>query len=218
MLALLAMAAIAPPVHSLYVLESGNGTVVCEMYTQNLNADNPRVPYHPNRPISGSAGEFRATTWNLPEGTAFPADAIARLFWERDANPVRYLTYPNEWLSWKGTSADIQKARRGYVRWIGNSVNGYAQSVSFRIAHVDIDNDGVLDSVARFAPDPETSLLVVLKEGLAELDRPKTELVMRHPPWGNKDSNPFRQGPPSHRSNANPSLQDAVEHVLHGAS
>jgi hypothetical protein len=218
-----AIAAIAPPIHAAYVLENGLGTDLCEIYRDNLNAAKPKAPYAAaaNRPLPVAFPDFQAITWSYPpEGAPFPSDAITQFFWKRDANPAWYLTYPDEWLRWKGTPTEIQKARRSYVRRIGDEANGYAQSVSFRLARVDIDNDGALDNVAQFSPNPQTALVVLLNEQLAEVDAARTELVLRHSAWGNKGSNVFRRQVRGQQFNAAFAKVglEPVEHALHGAS
>ena len=149
--------------HAVYILESGSANDVCEPYRDNLNVDRPKAAYSGDRPISDAFRDFRAIAWErIPDGALFPSDAIIQLAWKRDANPAWYLTFPDDWLQWKGSAAEIQKARRGYVRVLGDSSRGYAQSVSFRIARVDIDNDGMADSIVQFSPNPRAKVLLVL--------------------------------------------------------
>lgn len=219
--AALVIAPVAPSSHAAYILEDGHRTDLCQLYRDNVNADKPKVPYAVNRPLSVAFSELQTITWSYPPASApFPSDAITQFFWKRDANPAWYLTYPDEWLRWKGTPTEIQKARRSYVRRIGDGANGYDQSVSFRLARVDIDNDGALDNVAQFSPNLQTTLLVLLDEHLAEVDTARTELVLRHSAWGNKGSNAFRRQLSGQQFNpafAKVGLEP-VEDALHGAS
>jgi hypothetical protein len=211
----------ALPGYAAYVLEAGQGNDLCELYTANLNTDNPKVPYATNRPISASFPDFHPTTWSyVPEGAPFPGDAVIEFFWQRDANPAWYLIYPDEWQQWQGTTTDIRKAKRTYKRQLGDSSGGFAQFVSFRVARADIDNDGALDNVVKFSLSG-SSLLLVLNEDLAKIDHKKSNLVLRHPVWGNKSADPFRQRV-SPQQQPSPTFSkrelDAVEDAIHGAS
>jgi hypothetical protein len=210
--------------HSAYVLESGHGVAVCEGYRDNLNAANPKVPYgFPNlisRPIDPAFPDFQAVKWGEPEGTRFPVDAVVRFFWQRDANPVHYLIFPDQWLTWHGTSNDVQRAKRNYLRGIGDGVRGFAQEVSLRMTHVDIDNDGTPDAVVQFAQNLETQLLLVLKPSPTQIDDRKTRRILQHPAWGDKTSKVFRRqerDKPFNAMYAKLGLEP-VEHALFGAS
>jgi len=207
-----------PPAHSGYVVELGNGESVCDTYKNNLAAVAPIGP-SAQRGVSSAFPEIQTIEWSrLPE-VAVPTDAIVKLFWERDANPVWYLMFPDQWSNWRGTAKDVLQARRNYTEQIGDRVRGYAQSVSFQIAHVDIDNDGVQDTVVQFSPDPFAHLLIVLKPDLTEIDHHKSRLVLRHPAWGSKTSRVFRRheaGKPFNAAFAKVGLEP-VEDSLHGA-
>ena len=156
--------------------------------------------------------------WVRPN-QSLPADEIVEFFWQRDANPAWYLVYPDQWIKWRGTKAQIQQAKRNYLNHIGTDAGGFHESVSFHVATVDIDNDGQPDQLVQFKPTMLATLLLMLSPDGPAIDYKKSSLLLRHDPWGEKSSQAFRNQRPGQPLDAG--LRAAgvqpIEDALHGA-
>jgi hypothetical protein len=193
-----------------YIVEKGRDIDLCEKYKDNLNVGNPKSAYQTERPISSSFPDFKSAEWyRFPDGTSLSADAIVEFFWKRDVNPVQYIQ-DTQYASWQGSKQQIQAAKRSYINRIGSEEDGFDQSVSFKFAEVDLDNDGIPERILQFKPDPYSSLLLILRPDLSEIDKDKSRLVLRHAPWGTKSSIAFRKAQGAR------SLEP-IEDALHGA-
>jgi hypothetical protein len=156
--------------------------------------------------------------WVRPN-QSLPADEIVEFFWQRDANPAWYLVYPDQWIKWRGTKAQIQQAKRNYLDHIGTDAGGYHESVSFHSATVDIDNDGQPDQLVQFKPGMLATLFLVLSPDGFGIDHKKSALLLRHSPWAEKSSRAFRKQQPVQPSNAGfrATGVEPIEDALHGA-
>ncbi len=165
-----------------YELEKGKGVEVCEAYEKNLNSFKPRAPFRCDRPISPEFKDFTKPVFKGPE--SLPVDRVVpgavirkveRFLWERDVNPVYYFPV-TEWPKWKGTKEQYDQAWRKYNY---NRESNYMNR--WKIAEVDIDNDGTPETVYRDGQCPSGALLLVVNKDMTDIDRAKTELVMPHP-------------------------------------
>lgn len=165
-----------------YELLEGKGLDVCEAYERNLNSFKPRFPFRCDRPVNPEFEEFTKPVFrdheSLPPEQVVPGKVVKqveRFLWERDANPVYYFPV-TEWPQWHGTKEQYALAWRNYE---------YDRQTDYTsrsgIAEIDIDNDGIPDTVYRDGQCRRGSLLLVLSPERTDLDRAKTELVMPHP-------------------------------------
>lgn len=195
--------------HGAYVVEKGNGVQVCDSYLKVLNVPEPRMPFSSERPMNSASADIGGVDW-LP--SMVPSDAIVEFFWSRDANPAWYLEFPDQWFKWRGTRAQIRTAKKNYLDRIGTQASGYHESVSLRVAQVDIDNDGEPDKVAQLRLGVLATLLLVLSSDGSAIDHKRSQLVLQHPKWGEKSLHAFRKG-----NTFKGIAIEPVEDVLHGA-
>lgn len=140
-------------------------------------------------PIDSTVSELRPPKWlgsgresiPIPVGINLGAK-IDEYIWERGVNPAAYFP-ADQWPLWRGTPEQLEEGRRGFFDTRDNYHN-VPQDVSWTL--IDIDNDGVEEPVYH---DNRTcfygglgSLLIVLTNGYATVDRAKSDLVMAHPP------------------------------------
>ena len=205
----LGMVAGAVPAQAAYIVERGAGAAVCNEYRDHLNAGGSRLPYHTERPITSTSGRFKGAEWTaVPDGSRFPADEIIQFFWKRDANPAWYLVYPQQWIDWRGAPEQIQRAKDNFIEQVGREETGYAQGVSFRVSHLDIDNDGQPEPIVQFSTNSGLGkMLIVLTRKGTEIDHKKSRLVLRHPAWGDKAVSAFRKAEPG--KPVNPAFEHA---------
>jgi len=207
----------AAPVQAAYFLERGSGVAVCDGYRDHLNAASPKAPYVTERPIGESPKGFKSTRWTyVPDAKTFPADKVVEFFWERDANPALHLIYPQQWLDWRGTPAQIKQAKENFLQRVGREETGYASSVSFLMRRLDIDNDGKAEPVVRFSIDGLGKVLIILTPKGDDIDYEKSKLVLRHAEWGDKSVSVFRTStnPAFKRSGLEP-VEDALSRATY---
>lgn len=179
---LFGLLAMNPALAGRYELVKGMGVEVCEAYEKNLNSFKPRYPFRCVRPINPELKEFTKPVFRGPD--SLPAEQVVpgkvvkqieRFLWERDANPVYYFPV-TEWAQWKGTREQYARAWRNY-----NYDRESNYMSRWKITEVDIDNDGMPETVYRDGNCSSGALLLVLNQDRTGIDRAKTELVMPHP-------------------------------------
>lgn len=178
---------IAPVQAGYYELVDGKGAEVCEAYEKNLNSFKPKVPMACARAINPEFPDFSQPNWTRGDAGLTPTGValytlyleFGELLWERDANPVWFVS-EETWQKWKATPEQMAEARRRYDYGRERSL-----SRSPLIAEFDIDNDGQKEPMYIEQPCGSgfASRLAVLAQGWQHIDRKKTELVTPHPPF-----------------------------------
>lgn len=185
--------AAAPAMAGQYVLEKGKGVEVCEAYAKNLNSFKPRQPFRCERPVSSDFPDFSKPQFkdpsDMPQGFVYPGALVSkveRFLWERDANPAYHFPV-EEWSKWKGTKEQYAEAWRSYNHdRKRNFMNRWS------LTQIDIDNDGIVDTVYRDGNCNQSALLLVVNKDMTEIDRGRTELVMPHPSRKSQGMGEFR--------------------------
>lgn len=174
---------IVPALAGQYELIQGKGVEVCEAYEKNLNSFKPRQPFRCGRPVNPEYKDFTKPVFKGPLDMVVPGqDArsypvvkkIGRFLWERDANPIYY--FSAAWSTWRGTPEQYERA---WQKFSYGRERYYMDR--WKIAEVDIDNDGKPDAVYRDGQCSTGMLLLVVNKDMTDIDRTKTPLVMPHP-------------------------------------
>jgi hypothetical protein len=146
-------------------LLKGRGTQVCEAYTDWLRRGQPA-----DRVFDVDLGE-RLVGYE-PEWLLL--GNVEAYLWARDVNPTRYVTL-DQLPQWKRTPEQLSEARDGFHRMFASDI----EFLGYRVARVDIDNDGVADNVF-FTVRQSGSTLLVLNDEKTEVDRTRTERLLAH--------------------------------------
>ncbi len=156
-----------------YKLVLGEGVDVCDACKQNLE----RMTKHPACEREYSAELGLGTPGWKPFDVAKHLGAMKQV--------MKYLATGNEF-----AKDDYVMGEEQYELYLKRSIGDRQQQVSMALA--DIDNDGRLDSVLRWAGGPcnrrlqggsgaYSSSIVVLRKDHSGINRAKTELVMQNP-------------------------------------
>ncbi|MEW5993496.1 MAG: hypothetical protein AB1744_03775 [Candidatus Zixiibacteriota bacterium] len=170
-----------------YELVEGKGVEVCEAYEKNLNGFKPKVPMACMRVGDPERFGIGKPDWKRPldievwHGVSLDElyEQFGDLLWERDANPVWYVT-EEMWRHWAATPTQMAEARRRF------EIDRKKRSIlGPLIDEFDIDNDGKDEPVYIEQPCGSSfaSRLAVLTPDWQRIDRKKTELVTPHPPF-----------------------------------
>lgn len=218
--ALFALAA-APAIAGRYEIVKGKGVKVCEAYERNLNSFKPRSPFRCDRPVSPDLKDFSKPVFKGSYDLIVPGAGtrsypvvkkVERFLWERDANPV--YNFRDGMSKWRGTPEQYEQTWRHFL-----SQRERQYMDRWKIAEIDIDNDGTPDTVYRDGQCPTGTLLLVVNKDMTDIDRARTQLVMPHPSRKTQGLGEYRKLTPGERAAApERGGYTEVEDALHGAS
>jgi hypothetical protein len=99
---------------------------------------------------------------------------VAEFVWKRDVNPAKYAAIEPD--AWRRTADQLESAHAHFIEGLESDI-GYG---GYRLARLDIDNDGVLDNVF-YQGRATGSTLLVLNADRVSIDVKKTERILKHP-------------------------------------
>src|SRR3569832_1711493 len=187
-----ASAVAAEPSRSLYLLELGGDSKVCQAYLAaitNYKKTGPNKSLIPENSGEGITVPARHAVNEFPD-MLLVYDADDDFLLRRDANPVWYQA-TDKYSTWTGSKKQLQSARKTYkysrraARMAGNE-----------LVKIDIDNDGIEDVIYNdriCGGAMGNTLLVLDTSGHGNLDEARSQLSLVHPPKINDYKQPFAQ-------------------------